>query len=129
MAITISASVLGTVLSFLLVAVSTYLTTSLLSDGSSLAYSLLTAAITSVVWFGVTYLVSGVLEVGGYWIALGPALAVVAYIFTVDLLYEHGIGQAIGISVGTWSVSFVILYIAAQFGYSSFQAIGVPPGV
>jgi hypothetical protein len=129
MSVTITASLLGTVLSFLVVAAATYITTSVLSDGSSIAYSLLTAGITSVVWFGVTYVVSGVVGVGGYAVAAGPAFAVVAYVLTVDLLYEKGIGQAIAISLGTWTVSFAILYAAAYFGYSSFQAIGVPPGV
>lgn len=47
----------------------------------------------------------------------------------VDLLYEQGLGQAAAIAVGTWVVSFVILYVAAYFGYSSFQALGVPPGL
>lgn len=129
MTISITASVLGAVLSFLVVATGTYVTTSALSDESSVAYSLFTAAITSVVWFGVTYLISGVLAVGGYWVALGPLLAVVAYVLVVDLLYEQGLGQAAAIAVGTWVVSFVILYVAAYFGYSSFQALGVPPGL
>ncbi|MFC6724962.1 hypothetical protein ACFQE1_11375 [Halobium palmae] len=74
-------------------------------------------------------MVSGVLGIGGYAVALGPVLAVVAYILAVDLLYENGIGQAVAISVGTWVTSFVILYVAAYFGYSSFQALGVPPGI
>ncbi|ELZ32795.1 hypothetical protein C474_05965 [Halogeometricum pallidum JCM 14848] len=129
MPVTITASLLGTVLSFLIVAAATYVTTSVLSDGASVAYSLLTAAITSVVWFGVTYFISGVVGVGGYAVALGPALAVIAYVITVDILYEKGIGQAIAISVGTWTISFIILYVAAYFGYSSFQALGVPPGI
>ncbi|MDS0299489.1 hypothetical protein NDI76_12125 [Halogeometricum sp. S1BR25-6] len=129
MSVTITASLLGTVLSFLVVTAATYVTTSLLSDGSSVVYSLFTAGITSVVWFGVTYLISGVVGVGGYAVAAGPALAVVAYILAVDLLYENGLGQAVAISIGTWTVSFAILYAAAYFGYSSFQAIGVPPGI
>jgi hypothetical protein len=129
MPLTITASLLGGVLSFLVVAIATYTTTTVLSDGSSVLYSLVTAAVTSTVWFGVTYLVSGVVGVGGYAVALGPALAVVAYVFVVDLLYEQGVGQAVAISVGTWAVSFVILYVAAVLGYSSFEAIGVPPGI
>lgn len=129
MAITISASVLGGVLSFLLVAAATYLTTSVLCEGSSILYSLLTAAITSAVWFGVTYLVSGVFGVAGYLVAAGPVLAVIAYVLVVDLLYEGGLGRAAAISVGTWVVSFAVLYVAAYLGYSSFEAIGVPPGI
>lgn len=130
MAITTTTSVLGAVLSFLVMTVATYATTSVLSDGSSLVYSAFTAAVTSAVWFGVTYLVSGVFGVGGYLVAAGPVLAVIAYILVIDLLYERGFGQAVAISIGTWAVSFVILYVAAAyFGYSSFEVIGVPPGL
>jgi hypothetical protein len=129
MPVGITASVLGAVLSFLVVTAATYATTSILSDGSSIVYSIFTAAVTSAVWFGVTHAVSGVAGVGGYAVALGPALAVVAYVLVVDVLYERGLGQAIAISVGTWTVSFAILYVAAYFGYSSFQALGVPPGI
>ncbi|MFC4359021.1 hypothetical protein ACFO0N_13815 [Halobium salinum] len=129
MALTVTASVVGTVLSFLVVAVATYVSTAVFTENSSFGYSLVTAAITSVVWFGVTYFVSGTLGLAGFWVALGPALAVVAYILVVDLLYGGGIGQAVAISVGTWVGAFAILYVAAYFGYSSFQAIGVPPGV
>ncbi|MDS0294450.1 hypothetical protein [Halogeometricum luteum] len=76
-----------------------------------------------------TYLISGFVSVDGYVLALGPALAVVAYVLTVDLLYEKGIVQAAAISLGTWTVSFAILYAAAYLGYSSFRALGVPPGL
>jgi hypothetical protein len=129
MPVTFGTSIIGAVLSFLVVSAATYVTTSVLSDGSSIVYSLFTAAVTSLVWFGVTYLISGVVGISGYAIALGPALAVVAYVLVVDLLYEKGIGQAIAITVGTWTAAFAILYVAAYFGYSSFQAVGVPPGI
>ncbi len=129
MPITVSTSLLGAVLSFLVVAVATYIATSVLSDGASIVYSLFTAAVTSLVWFGVTYLISGVIGISGYAVALGPALAVVAYVLVVDLLYEKGLGQAIAITVGTWTAAFAILYVAAYLGYSSFQAVGVPPGI
>jgi hypothetical protein len=96
MPVSVSASAVGAVLSFLVVAASTYVVTSVLSAGSSLVYSLITAAVTSIVWFGVTYSVSGTLGVAGFWVALGPVLAVLAYVLVVDLLYEGGLGQAIG---------------------------------
>jgi hypothetical protein len=127
--VTITASIVGAALSFLVVAVSTYVASAVVAEGSSVGYSLITAAVTSIVWFGVTYFVSGVIGVAGFWLALGPALAVVAYVLVVDILYGGGIGEAIGISVGTWGISFVILYAAASLGYSSFEAIGVPPGI
>lgn len=122
-------SILGAVLSFIVVTVATYISAGIFTGGSDLGYSAVTAAITSVVWFGVTYLVSGVLGIGGYAVALGPLLAVIAYFIITDLRYEGTIVRAVAISIGTWVITFGILYVAATFGYSSFEAIGVPPGV
>jgi hypothetical protein len=119
----------GGVLSFIIVTVSTYISTKVLTDGASILHSAVTAAITSIIWFGVTYFVSGAIGVAGYWVALGPLLAVIAYIVAVDFRYEGGIGRAAGISFLTWIVTFAILYAAAALGYSSFQALGVPPGI
>ena len=125
----LTASVLGALLSFVVLTIATYVSTNALTSGSSLGLSAVTAAVTSVVWFGVTYLVSGIVGVSGFVVALGPLLAVVAYFIAVDFLHEGGVVRAIAISVGTWIVTFVILYVAAMLGYSSFEAIGVPPGI
>lgn len=119
----------GAVLSFVVVAISTHVATSVLTAEATLVKSAITAAVTSLIWFGVTYLVSGVVGVAGYWVAAGPVLAVLAYVLFIYLSYEGGLGKAAAISVGTWVVSFGILYAAAYLGYSSFRAIGVPPGI
>ncbi|MFC5971848.1 hypothetical protein ACFPYI_10940 [Halomarina salina] len=124
-----SASVLGAVLSFVVVTVATYVSTGIFTENTSLGLSVVTAALTSLVWFGVTYLVSGIVGLSGFYVALGPLLAVIAYFVVVDLLHEGTIVRAAAISVGTWVVTFVILYAAASLGYSSFGAIGVPPGL
>ena len=50
---------MGFVLSFAVVTIATYVSTSVLTSGSSIGYSIFTAGLTSLVWFGVTYLVSG----------------------------------------------------------------------
>lgn len=125
----LTASLLGAALSFVVVVAATYISTSVFAKGSNLAYSVMTAAVTSIVWFGVTYFISGIVGVNGYVIALGPLLAVLAYFVTIDALYEGTIVRAVAISLGTWVTTFGILYAAAALGYSSFQAIGVPPGV
>lgn len=125
----IMASILGAVLSFVVVTIATYVSAGIFTGSLDLGYSAVTAAITSVVWFGVTYLVSGVLGIGGYAVALGPLLAVIAYFIITDLRYKGTIVRAVAISIGTWVITFGILYVAAMFGYSSFEAIGVPPGV
>lgn len=125
----LTANVVGFLLSLVVVTVATYVSTSLFTDQASLGSSLVTALLTSFVWFGVTSLVSGVVSVDGYVLALGPLLAVVAYVLTIDVLYEGSVLRATAISVGTWTASFVILLAAAALGYSSFQALGVPPGI
>ena len=130
MAVTDIASVVpGFVLSFLVVTVGTYVSTTVLGEDADLGYSAVTAAVTSLVWFGVTYFVTGAVGLAGYWVALGPLLAVVAYVVVIDLRYSGGIGRAAVISVGTWVANFLILYAAAHLGYSSFRAFGVPPGI
>lgn len=122
-------SVLGLLLSFVLVTLATYVSSGLLTSGAGLGYSALTAAITSLVWFGLTYFVSGVVGVSGYAVALGPLVAVVAYVLVIDALYEGGLVRAVAISLATWVVTFAVLYGAAMVGYSSFEALGVPPGL
>lgn len=129
MTVSITPNVLGAVLSFIVVTVATYVSTSVFGGGSDWGYSAVTAAITSIVWFGVTHLISGTIGIGGVWVALGPLLAVIAYFIIIDLRYEGTIIRAIAISIGTWVITFIILYVAAYLGYSSFEAIGVPPGI
>ncbi len=116
-------------LSFVVVTVGTYVSSGIFAEKADLGYSAVTAAITSLVWFGVTYFVSGTVGISGYWVALGPLLAVVAYVLVVYARYRGSIVRAAAISVGTWVVNFLILYAAAYAGYSSFAALGVPPGI
>ena len=130
MAVTDIASLVpGFVLSFVVVTVGTYVSTTVFGEDADLGYSAVTAAITSLVWFGVTYFVSGAVGLAGYWVGLGPLLAVVAYVVIIDVRYSGGIGRAALISVGTWVTNFLVLYAAAYLGYSSFRALGVPPGI
>ena len=122
-------AVLGFVLSFVVLTVATYFAGVALGADTSIGHSAVTAALTSLVWFGVTYFVSGVVGLSGFTVALGPLLAAIAYFVVVDFRYSGGLGQAAGISVGTWVVTFAVLYVAAVMGYSSFQLVGVPPGI
>ena len=52
--------------------------------------------------------------------ALGPVLAVVAYVIVVDLPYSGGIGHPALISVSTWVANLLVLYGAAYLGDSPF---------
>ena len=122
----ITESLLGAVLSFVVVTAATYASTAVFTENASLLHSAVTAVVTSVVWFGVTYLISGAVGVSGYWIALGPLLAAIAYLLVIDWRHEGGIVRAVGITAGTWLLTFGILFAAAWLGYSSFQAVGIP---
>ena len=125
----LASSLLGAVLSFVVLTVATYVSTKVLGRSGGLGLSVVTAALTTLVWFGVTYVVSGVIGIEGYAVALGPLLAVVAYVLVIDLLHEGSVIRATAIAIGTWVVTFLILYAAAMLGYGSFEAIGVPPGI
>ena len=128
--VTLIPTATGFLISLVVVSMSTYVSTRVLTDMHSYVHSFGTALLTSLVWFGTTYIVSGTLAVGGVFVALGPVLAVVAYFVVVNFRYPGGWPRAIGISVLTWVLNFAILYAAtAYFGLSSFQALGVPPGI
>jgi hypothetical protein len=122
-------SVLGLLLSFVVVTLATHVSSGLLTSGAGVGYSALTAGITSLVWFGITYFLSGVVEVSGVVVALGPAAAVLAYVVVIDALYEGTVVRAVAISLATWVVTFAVLYGAAAAGYGAFEALGVPPGI
>jgi len=130
MVVTLGDGVLVAVLSFVVLLIGTYVSSGVFTDGFDLGYAALSAAITSLVWSGVTYLISGVIGISGIVLALGPVLAVIAYIVVTDVLYEGSLLRATAISAGTWVVTFVILYVVTSYTtYSALEAIGVPPGL
>lgn len=87
----------------------------------------MTALIASAVWIGVTSLTGG--TSASFLPVLGPVFAIVAYIVVIDIRYPGTIVRATGIAVLTWAIDFVILYGLALVGISSFEIIGVPPGI
>jgi heme/copper-type cytochrome/quinol oxidase subunit 2 len=111
------------VASLIVVSIATYASTATLTDSSSYVHSLITAVLTSAVWFAVTFVT------GGTFVIAGPLLAVVAYVVIVNWRYPGGWARAGAITVVTWIATFVILYALAAVGFSSFQALGVPPGI
>lgn len=113
----------GFVASLIVVSIATYASTAVLTDSSSYVHSLVTAMLTSAVWFGVTYFT------GGTFVIAGPLLAIVAYVAIVNWRYPGGWARAGAITVLTWIATFAILYALAAIGLSSFQALGVPPGM
>jgi len=119
----IGPTLFGFVASLIVVSIATYASTAVLTDASSYGHSLVTALLTSIVWFGVTYFT------GGTFVVAGPILAIIAYVAVVDWRYPGGWGRAGAITVVTWIATFVILYVLAALGFSSFGAPGVPPGI
>jgi heme/copper-type cytochrome/quinol oxidase subunit 2 len=113
----------GFVASLIVVSIATYASTAVLTEESSYVHSFGTALLTSIVWFGVTYFT------GGTFVIAGPVLAIVAYIAVVNWRYPGGWIRAGAITIVTWIGTFVILYALAALGFSSFQALGVPPGI
>lgn len=113
----------GFVASLIVVSIATYASTALLADETSYVHSIVTALLTSAVWFGVTYLT------GGAFVVAGPILAVLAYVAAVNWRYSGGWIRAGSITLATWIATFAILYALALAGISSFEALGVPPGI
>lgn len=113
----------GFVASLIVVSIATYASTAILTDESSWLHSLVTAVLTSAVWFGVTYLTGSAFAIAG------PILAVVAYVAVVNWRYPGGWIRAGSIALVTWIATFVIIYGLALVGISSFEALGVPPGI
>ena len=119
----IGPTLFGFVASLIVVSIATYASTAVLTDASSYGHSLVTALLTSIVWFGVTYFT------GGTFVVAGPILAIIAYVAVVNWRYPGGWGRAGTITVVAWIATFVILYVLAVLGFSSFGAPGVPPGI
>lgn len=120
---TLNYAVVAFIASLIVGTVATYFATSLLLDESGIVHSFVTALIASLVWIGVTYFTGGSILYGG------PIGALIAYIVVIDVRYPGTLVRATGISVLTWIIDFIILYVLAILGISSFEIIGVPPGI
>lgn len=123
----LSQAVVTFVASLIIGTAATYIATTALLDESGIIHSFITALLASAVWIGVTYVTSGT----SFTLApfVGPILALAAYIIVIDVRYPGTLVRATGISVLTWAIDFVILYVLAILGISSFALIGVPPGI
>lgn len=123
----VSYAIVTFIASLLVGTAATYIATTALLDESSLIHSFVTALIASVVWIGITYFTGGTSV--SFIPVLGPVFALAAYIIVIDLRYPGTLVRATGISVLTWAINFVILYLLALAGISSFALIGIPPGI
>ena len=124
---TLGQAVVTFIASLIVGTVATYVATSTLLDESGIVHSFVTALIASLVWVGITYVTSGTSFALVPFV--GPILALVAYVVVIDLRYPGTLVRATGISVLTWGIDFVILYVLALLGVSSFALVGIPPGI
>ena len=112
-------SIIAFLVSLLIGAAGIYLGASVLTDVEDYTYAIVTALVASLVWFVVALFVG--------WIPLlGALLALLAYVAVINYRYPGGWLDAIGIALIAWVASFVILYVLALLGITTFSAIGVP---
>jgi hypothetical protein len=108
-------SAIAFVVGLLIGALGIYVGARVIVDYEDYTYAIVTALIATLVWILL-----------GWIPLLGPILALIAYIAIINWRYPGGWLQAIGIALIAWIASFVVLYVLAVVGISSFSAIGVP---
>ena len=108
-------SAIAFVVGLLIGALGIYVGARVIVDYEDYTYAIVTALIATLVWILL-----------GWIPLLGPILALVAYIAIINWRYPGGWLQAIGIALIAWIASFVVLYVLAVVGITSFSAIGVP---
>jgi len=108
-------SAIAFVVGLLIGALGIYVGARVIVDYEDYTYAIVTALIATLVWILL-----------GWIPLLGPILALIAYIAIINWRYPGGWLQAIGIALIAWIAAFVVLYVLAVVGISSFSAIGVP---
>jgi hypothetical protein len=108
-------SAIAFVVGLLIGALGIYVGARVIVDYEDYTYAIVTALIATLVWIFL-----------GWIPLLGPILALVAYIAIINWRYPGGWLQAIGIALIAWIAAFVVLYVLAVVGITSFSAIGVP---
>ena len=82
-------------------------------------YALGTAFIGSLVWSVVSFFFGGLP-------LIGPFLALVSWIWVLNLRYSGGWTNAVLIGLVSWFTVIAVLVILASLGIGSFEAFGVP---
>jgi hypothetical protein len=108
-------SAIAFVVGLLIGALGIYVGARVIVDYEDYTYAIVTALIATLVWILL-----------GWIPLLGPILALIAYIAIINWRYPGGWLQAIGIALIAWIAAFVVLYVLAVVGITSFSAIGVP---
>lgn len=62
----------------------------------------------------------------GYIPLLGPALVLLAYLAVIKSRHGASWVEAGGIAVVAWAASLAVLWVLAEYGWTSFGALGVP---
>lgn len=82
-------------------------------------YAIATAFIGAVVWALIGFLFGGIP-------GIGPALALIAWIWIINARYSGGWLNAALIGLISWITVIIVLSILASLGIGGFEAIGVP---
>jgi len=82
-------------------------------------YAIGTAFIGAIVWALVGFLFGGIP-------GIGPALALIAWIWIINMRYSGGWLNAGLIGAISWVTVIIVLSVLASLGIGGFEAIGVP---
>jgi len=89
------------------------------TGASDYGHAVWTALFGAVVWGVVGFLF-------GYIPLLGPLLVFLAYLGVIKARTDAGWVEAGGIAVVAWVASLAVLWVLAETGWTSFEAVGVP---
>jgi hypothetical protein len=112
-------SVVGFIVSLLIGALGIYVGARVVTGTDDYGYAVITAVVGSLVWWIVAVLVGWIPLVGGL-------LALVAWIWVINVRYPGGWGNAIAIGFIAWIAVVVVLYVLAVLGVVTFDALGIP---
>lgn len=108
--------IIGFVVSLLIGAFGIYVGASVITDIQDYEYAIITALVGSLVW----WLVAAIVPL------VGSILALVAWIYIINVRYPGGWGNAIGIGLVAYVTTWVVLYALQMFDIITAGALGVP---
>lgn len=111
--------VIGFIVSLLVGALGIYVGARVITGIEDYGYAIITALIGAVVWWLVAFFLG--------WIPLlGTLLALIAWIWVINVRYPGGWGKAIGIGLVAWLSVWVVLVILSTLGLITPDALGIP---
>ena len=108
--------VIGFVVSLLIGAFGIYVGARVITGIEDYGYAIITALIGAAVW----WLVSAVIPF------VGAIIALIAWIWVINVRYPGGWGKAIGIGLVAWLAVWVVLVVLNALNIVAADALGVP---